>query len=100
MTEGQEDRVGRQTKLIAMLVAKGVTVSNPEAYIRSFTLKALRALAADTVSTPAEKGEARLQIYQIARLAMIEIRVARIKPLVETTGEDGSSASNAGATEV
>ena len=83
MNDKPED-TDRRAELIARLVAVGSKQADPDAWIRSMTLNALRALNADKASTPADSGEARQEIHEIARLASIEIRAMRIRPSRDT----------------
>lgn len=70
----------RRADLIARLAAVGSKQSDPDAWVRSMTLDALRVLNADKDSTPAARGEARQEIHEIARLASNEMRAMRIRP--------------------
>jgi hypothetical protein len=79
MNDKPED-ADRRAELIARLVAVGSKQADPDAWIRSMTLTALRALNVDKALTPSDRGEARQEIYEIARLASNEIRAMRIRP--------------------
>lgn len=78
MATGADDGPDRRGDLVARIVAQGLKQADPYAWVRAFTLNALRALSADKVSSPAAKGEARREIHDLARLATNRIRAERL----------------------
>jgi len=79
MVEDTAEDAQRRGELIAKIVALGLKQPNPEAWVRTFTINALRALTADKETSLIAKGDARRQIHDLARLVSNGIRAERMK---------------------